>query len=162
MDIDIRQIDYRNPSQAQDLVNLLDAYARDPMGGGEGLADPVKQNLAAALAELDHAFSLIAYRADQAVGLVNCFMGFSTFSCEPLVNIHDVVVSAPYRGQGVSTLLLAAVEAIARERGCCKLTLEVLEGNSVAQAAYRNFGFNGYQLNSETGRALFWQKPIKP
>ena len=44
--------------------------------------------------------------------------------------------------------------------GCCKLTLEVLEGNKTAQAAYVANGFVGYQLVSEMGQAMFWQKKI--
>ncbi|MEX5689713.1 GNAT family N-acetyltransferase, partial [Pseudomonas silesiensis] len=52
------------------------------------------------------------------------------------------------------------VEEIARQRGCCKLTLEVLEGNEVAQGAYRKLGFDNYQLSPETGRAMFWQKAL--
>ena len=36
--------------------------------------------------------------------------------------------------------------------GCCKLTLEVLEGNKLAQAAYIANGFAGYQLDPEMGQ----------
>jgi hypothetical protein len=43
---------------------------------------------------------------------------------------------------------------------CCKLTLEVLEGNKLAQAAYIANGFVGYQLVSEMGQAMFWQKKL--
>jgi ribosomal protein S18 acetylase RimI-like enzyme len=92
------------------------------------------------------------------VGLINCFEGFSTFKCKPLVNIHDVVVIDGYRGQGVSQRMMDKVEEIARQRGCCKLTLEVLEGNKPAQRAYLRYGFSGYQLDPETGHALFWEK----
>jgi ribosomal protein S18 acetylase RimI-like enzyme len=59
-------------------------------------------------------------------------------------------------------LLLAEVETIARERGCGKLTLEVLEGNEPAKRAYRNFGFDAYQLDPALGQALFWQKTVPP
>ena len=76
------------------------------------------------------------------------------------MNVHDLVVAPEYRGRGISKKLLAKAEEIARELGCCKLTLEVLEGNKVAQAAYRAYGFDGYELNPETGKALFWQKSI--
>ena len=38
--------DYRDPRDAGDVVALLDAYARDPMGGGEPLAEAVKARLA--------------------------------------------------------------------------------------------------------------------
>ena len=50
------------------------------------------------------------------------------------------------------------VEDIARERGCCKITLEVLEGNPVAQGSYRKFGFSDGQLDPAHGRMLFWNK----
>uniref|UniRef100_UPI0035583619 GNAT family N-acetyltransferase n=2 Tax=Pseudomonadota TaxID=1224 RepID=UPI0035583619 len=59
-----------------------------------------------------------------------------------------------------SQKMLAKVEEIARQRGCCKLTLEVLEGNEVAKAAYQKQGFDGYQLDPQMGRAMFWQKVL--
>ena len=31
--VDVRVVDYANPRDAQALVTLLDAYARDPAGG---------------------------------------------------------------------------------------------------------------------------------
>jgi len=56
--------------------------------------------------------------------------------------------------------LLAEAEQIAIGLGCCKLTLEVLEGNAVAQAAYKASGFAGYQLDPKMGKAMFWQKKL--
>jgi hypothetical protein len=32
-----------------------------------------------------------APEAEVAVGLVNCFEGFSTFACKPLVNVHELL-----------------------------------------------------------------------
>ena len=103
---------------------------------------------------------MLAFIAGEPVGLVNCFEGFSTFACRPLVNVHDVVVIAAVRGQGISQKMLAKVEEIARQRGCCKITLEVLEGNEAAKGAYRKLGFSDYQLDPQMGRALFWQKAL--
>lgn len=54
------------------------------------------------------------------------------------------------------------VEDIARERGCCKITLEVLKGNKTAQAVYQKLGYAGYELDPIHGESLFWQKPINP
>lgn len=96
----------------------------------------------------------------QPAGLVVCLEGFSTFACKPLLNIHDAIVALPYRGRGLSKLLLQKAEEIAFDLGCCKLTLEVLEGNHVAQSAYKAFGFSGYELNPEMGKALFWEKKL--
>lgn len=44
---------------------------------------------------------------------------------------------------------------------CCKLTLEVLEGNKLAQQVYRRFGFQGYELDPKMGRALFYEKKLR-
>ena len=160
MKIEVLQADYQDARHARDLGQLLEAYATDPMGGAAPLAPGVRDRLAAELAKRPQAFSLLCYVDHQPAGLVNCFEGFSTFKCQPLVNIHDVVVAPEFRGLGLSRLLLERVEAIAQARGCCKLTLEVLQGNRVAQAAYAKFGFAAYALDPAMGSALFWQKNL--
>lgn len=160
MKFECRQASYQNPQDAQAVVMLLNAYACDPMGGGQPLPDHVRENLVAALAERSDAFSVLCYDGENAVGLVNCFEGFSTFKCKPLVNIHDVVVHKDYRGQGISHGMLREVERIARARGCCKLTLEVLQGNDIAKASYLRFGFAGFELDPSVGQAMFWEKAL--
>ncbi|HKS11613.1 MAG TPA: GNAT family N-acetyltransferase [Pseudomonas sp.] len=152
--------DYNDPLHAQAIASLLDHYSRDAMGGGEPLPAAVLQSLASELAKRPHAFSVLAFDGDAPVGLVNCFEGFSTFVARPLVNVHDVVVLDSHRGLGISQRMLAEVESIARERGCCKLTLEVLEGNVSAQKAYRKLGYGSYALDPEMGKAMFWQKVL--
>ncbi len=159
--ITVHRADYTNPVHAAALVHLLDAYAADPMGGGEGLSDFAKANLVPCLAARPQAYSVLAYLGDLPVGLVNCIEGFSTFACRPLVNVHDVAVLSAYRGRGIADKMLALCEAIARERGACKMTLEVLQGNAGAIRAYQRFGFAGYQLGSAMGQAGFMQKWLK-
>lgn len=158
MAVKIESVDYLNPKHASELMDLMNQYAIDPMGGGEPLNDFVTANLANALSKRDDVFSLIAYIDNKAVGLVNCIEGFSTFSCKPLINVHDLVVAKEYRGQGISQQLLSKVDEIARDKGCCKVTLEVLSGNEVAKAAYEKHGFSNYALDPEKGSAVFWQK----
>lgn len=158
--IQIVQADYKNPQHAQDLVYLLNTYATDPMGGGTALADQVQNTLVAELAKRDFALSLLAHVNGAPAGLLNAFEGFSTFAAKPLINIHDVIVVKEYRGLQLSQRLLAALEVIARERGCCKITLEVLTGNEAAQRAYQKFGFSGYALDPKVGHAVFWQKKL--
>lgn len=158
--LSIVRADYRNPIHAAALIAALDSYAHDPMGGGEGLTESAKANLVDALAQRPHAFSVLAFDGEEAVGLVNCFEGFSTFAVKPLVNVHDVAVVPSHRGRGIAQMMMAEVERIAVERGCCKLTLEVLGANVGAQALYRKIGFGGYALGSATGVAQFWQKKL--
>ena len=149
-----------NPIHANAIVQLMNEYACHPMGGGQPLSDIVQINLPIELSKRPNAHIVLAFMNDEPAGLAICFEGFSTFACKPLLNIHDVMVSANYQGQGLSKQLLQQAEIIARRLGCCKLTLEVLEGNSIAQAAYRSIGFSSYQLNPEMGNALFWQKKL--
>lgn len=152
--------DYADPHDAADVVALLDAYARDPMGGGAALDERVKARLAGDLAANPHAFSMIARSDDAAVGLANCFMGYSTFAAAPLVNIHDFAVVPGHRGAGIGKALLAAVEAEALKRGAIKITLEVLSSNHPAKALYAANGYGDYQLDPAAGQALFWQKRL--
>lgn len=159
--ITVCRADYANPTHARALVHLLDAYASDPMGGGEGLNDFAKANLVLCLAARPQAYSVLAYAGKVPVGLVNCIEGFSTFACRPLVNVHDVAVLSAYRGRGIADQMLALCEVIAREREACKMTLEVLQGNVGAIRAYERFGFAGYQLGSTMGQAGFMQKWLK-
>jgi ribosomal protein S18 acetylase RimI-like enzyme len=158
--IEVIKADLNLPIHAEAVVQLLDTYACDPIGGGQGLSNYVRENLPTELAKRPTVHAILAFVDHEPAGLVVCLEGFSTFACKPLLNIHDVIVATPYRGRGLSKLLLQKAEAIAIELGCCKLTLEVLEGNHVAQAAYKAVGFNGYQLDPTMGNALFWEKKL--
>ena len=68
------------------------------------------------------------------------------------------MVTKKHRGKGLANLMFARAEAIARQLDCCKMTLEVLEGNRAAQAVYKSLGFAGYELDPKTGKTMFWQK----
>lgn len=152
--------EYANPQHAQAIVALLDAYACDPMGGAEPLSPYARAHLVESLAQRPHAFTVLAWVQGAPAGLANCFEGFSTFACKPLVNIHDFAVLPAYRGQGVAQGLMAFVEGEARRRGAAKLTLEVLQGNQPAQALYARCGFANYQLDPAMGYAQFLQKHL--
>ncbi|MDP5210185.1 GNAT family N-acetyltransferase [Microbulbifer sp. 2205BS26-8] len=149
---------YTDSRHAADMLALMDEYSRHPFGGGVPLPDRCRAELPAKLAAFPGAFSVLAYSGDQAVGLVNCFTGFSTFACQPLVNIHDVIVSERLRGKGLCAEMLDLVAREAKRRGCCKMTMEVLEKNHTAQHAYRKAGFKPYTLDEEFGQAEFWQR----
>ncbi len=156
--LQVLRADYADAVHASALVTLLDAYARDPAGGGKALSDYARTQLVAELAARPQAFSVLAFDGSMPVGLVNCIEGFSTFQCRPLVNVHDVVVLASHRGQRVAEQMLALAEEVARERGACKLTLEVLQGNQSACRLYERLGFAAYQLDPAMGQAQFLQK----
>lgn len=152
--------DLGDPGHAAALVELLDEYARSPTGGGTPLSAFARENLAAQLGARSNIHVLLAFDGERAIGLANCIEGFSTFACRPLLNIHDLAVTRERRGRGIGRLLLQEAERLARRLGCCKLTLEVLGGNSNAQALYRSCGYAPYQLDPAAGSALLWQRPL--
>lgn len=156
--IQTQRVNLSNADDRQALVLLLDHYAQDPMGGSTPLSDDVKANLCDGLAKLPHAVSFLAWNGTLAVGLINCFEGYSTFKAKPLLNVHDIIVHSSFRRQGVGQALLTAAQEEAQRRNCCKLTLEVLTGNTGAVASYEHFGFAGYQLDPAAGHAVLMQK----
>lgn len=155
---EIVSTDLALPRHAATFIDLLDHYARDPMGGGTGLSDYAKSHLITALQLQPTFHGALAFIGEEAVGLINCFTGFSTFAAQPLLNIHDIAVRGPWRGQGIGQALLRWAEGRACELGCCKLTLEVLSNNERALAAYERAGFAPYVLDPAAGAALFLQK----
>jgi ribosomal protein S18 acetylase RimI-like enzyme len=139
--IEIRAADLGDPAQAAALVEILDAYAREPNGQSAPIPAEARASLAAGLQANPTAFVLLAFDGARAVGAAVCFVGFSTFAGKPLVNLHDLAVLPSHRGRGIGSLLLAEVERCARERGACKVTLEVHDTNHGAKRLYESIGF---------------------
>ncbi|WP_174873014.1 GNAT family N-acetyltransferase [Vogesella oryzae] len=123
------------------LVRLTDGYARDPMGGGDGLSAAAREQLADALGRHPGLFAVIAELDGEPVGHALCVLGFSSFYAAPVCNLHDLSVLASGRGKGLGRRLMQAVAAAASERGCAKVTLEVREDNHVGLALYHSEGF---------------------
>ena len=158
MSLHVAAVDLYDPVQATIWLGLLDHYARDPMGGGDGLSDYAKLNLVHTIREVPGFHGALAWLDGEAVGLIDCFAGFSTFAAKPLLNVHDIVVHASQRGRGVGQALLTWAEQRAGELGCCKLTLEVLSNNTRAMRSYEQAGFVPYALDPAAGHALLMQK----
>jgi ribosomal protein S18 acetylase RimI-like enzyme len=155
----IRTADLSNNADGAAVVAILDSYASDPIGGGQGLAEDVKTRLIPALHAHPTSMALLAFEGTQAVGVTVGFFGLSTFRARPLLNIHDLAVLPAYRGRGIGTQLLHAAEAIARSRDCCVLTLEVLQENQRALQLYERYGFgNPAYANHKLTRYL--TKPL--
>ncbi|VGO15984.1 Aminoglycoside N(6')-acetyltransferase type 1 [Pontiella desulfatans] len=152
--------DLSDPSHARAVLHLLNEYATDCMGGGEELSGHTRKHLIAELGKRVGCRVVLAFIDGLPAGLAICFENFSTFLCAPILNIHDFTVAPEFRGRGLSKQLLAKVEEIAKKTACCKITLEVLEGNTIARAVYSKFGFEGYELDPEMGKALFYEKKL--
>ena len=162
MSVTVSAVDLNDENHAAELLRLLDGYARDPMGGGSSLSDFTRANLISRLRLLTNFHAGLAWdeTSHRAVGLINCIVGFSTFAAAPLLNVHDVVVESGSRGKGVGAALMVYAERLAHELRCCKLTLEVLSENHIAQRAYARAGYRPYALDPNAGHALLMVKAL--
>lgn len=160
--VDVRRADLNDPRDAHAMLALLDGYASDVTGGSKALSEDVKARLPGDLAGRPGALVLLAFEADEPVGLAIAFEGYSTFAAAPLLNLHDFAVAPAFRGRRISALMLERLEAEAIERGCCKITLEVLEHNRRARSVYAAAGYESYELLPEQGKALFLHKRLTP
>jgi ribosomal protein S18 acetylase RimI-like enzyme len=158
--VEIVEADLSREDHRKAVIDLIDAYAMDPMGNGSPLPGDVKNALIPGLKKHPTTLILLAYVNGEAMGIAVCFIGFSTFAARPLVNIHDLAVLPGYRGSGVGRLLLAGVERKAREMGCCKVTLEVLENNRRALKVYDAAGFSQATYTEAAGGALCYAKKL--
>ena len=160
--VQVAELDFTRPEQARQLVEILDSYARESVGGGRPLDPSVRERLVPELAAQPNALVLLASTEVGAIGAAVCFFGFSTFAARPLLNIHDLAVLPAFRGRGVGRALLRAAETRARERGCCKLTLEVREDNEPARSLYASAGFSDYAPAAAPTPTLFLEKRLSP
>ena len=148
--------DLANSAHQSAIVALLDMYCRDEFGDEKPLSSEARTNLIPGLVKHGGARVFLAYEENEPAGVAICFIGFSSFKGQPLINIHDLAVAPQFRGQGIGRALLAAVEDEARRLGCCKVTMEVRADNTLAQELYRRVGFRP----SEPVETLFWTKPL--
>ena len=160
MSVHIRLADLNDSADQAATLEMIDAYARDPMGNGAPLPPDVRDRLIAGLRTHPTTLVFLAFVATSPVGVAVCFLGFSTFAAKPLINIHDLSVLPRHRGTGIGRALLQAVEAEARSRGCCKLTLEVLDENHRARRAYAAAGFGAPVYKGDEQKTLFLSKPL--
>src|SRR5467141_2908628 len=159
--IRVVEADLKLPEHQKAVLAMVDAYSRDSMGEAKPLDPDVRARLIPGLQKHPTTLVFLAFDRDEAVGAAVCFIGFSTFAAKPLINIHDFVVLPTSRGKGIGRRLLEAVEAKARELGCCKLTLEVMDKNHQAVRMYQAAGFERYALQEEAGAAIFMSKPLQ-
>ena len=158
--IEVIRADLNVPAHEKAIPELINAYARSPMGIGRDLPAEVLDAIVPGLRRHPACTVFLAYRGGEAVGVAVCFTGFSTFAAKPLINIHDISVLPQYRGQGIGRAILKEVEKEALETGCCKLSLEVRTDNHNAKHLYESFGFEGPQDHFDDAVFQFWTKPL--
>ena len=148
--------DLTNGAHQAAIVELLDMYCRNEFGDGQPLSAETRARLIPGFIEHGRARVFLAYEGDEPAGLALCFVGFSSFKAQPLINVHDLAVAPKFRGRGIGKALLDAVADHARQAGCCKVTLEVRADNVKALELYRRAGFE----STQPAETLFLTRPI--
>jgi ribosomal protein S18 acetylase RimI-like enzyme len=139
--IDFMFCNYENPLHQKALIELINHYRVDPMGGCDPITVEQACDLIKGLSEHTSSFVMFVKSDDVIAGLATCFINFSTFKVTPYINIHDLIVQKEYRNTGLGGALLQKIIAIARERNYCKVNLEVRTDNAKAQKLYHSLGF---------------------
>ncbi|MDR1553636.1 MAG: GNAT family N-acetyltransferase [Prevotellaceae bacterium] len=151
--IEITVCNYSDPAHREAIASLINAYIDDEMGGGVLLSQEEQQRMIDGLSAHPKSIVLLACDADVFVGMLTAFENFSTFTAQPMINIHDVFVLNDWRGKGVGRKLMNAIIAEAGKRKCSRITLEVRKDNVKAQNLYQSLGFD------EAGHGMFyWRK----
>ena len=147
---------FSNLEHCQRLVELINHYKLDPMGGeSQSLSETQAIDLVNGLASHSSCFVLFVLYDGRIVGLATCFMNFSTFCAKPYINIHDIIIEREYRGKGLGRTLLEKIISLAQEQNYCKVNLEVRDDNISAKQLYASLGFQ-----DTTPRMLFWTKML--
>jgi ribosomal protein S18 acetylase RimI-like enzyme len=152
-EIEIIPCDFSNNIHCNALVNLMNEYITDKMGGGMPHTPEQQKMLINGLKNHPSKLIYFAISGDQFIGLVNCFINFATFTVKPFINIHDIIVTNTWRNRGVGRKLLEKILDKAAESDCSKVTLEVREDNLNARHLYSNMGF----FDAEP-RQFYWTK----
>jgi len=107
----------------------------------------------------------VVYRPDQLPGLLVTdageTVGLLTYTIEADA-CEIVTIDALVEGSGVGTMLLAAVEEVARVAGCTRLWLITTNDNVRAQGFYRANGFDVVAVHEGAVAASREHKPSIP
>lgn len=85
--------------------------------------------------------ALLAEKDGKPVGMLTYLTLYSSWRGRPALLIHDLFVRQTARGQGAGKVLVTRLADIARERGCCRIDVNVLDWNEKARTFYAGLGF---------------------
>ena len=87
--------------------------------------------------------ALAAFDAEgKMLGMAMIVMHESTWSVAPRCYLNDLYTVPEARGQGIGRLLIEAVYAMAKARGCAKVHWLTHESNLTAQSLYNQLAVN--------------------
>ncbi|MEE9281273.1 MAG: GNAT family N-acetyltransferase [Myxococcota bacterium] len=119
------------------LVRALAVYEKEPVENVKLREDEVVRDGFGATPRFE---VLIAELDQEPVGFALFFPNYSTWEGSPGLYVEDVFVEERARGLGLGRRLMAEIAGIARQRGCPRVELSVLDWNP-AREFYQRIGF---------------------
>ncbi|BAE50375.1 GNAT family N-acetyltransferase [Paramagnetospirillum magneticum] len=87
-------------------------------------------------------FEALLAEVDGAVrGMAVLYQAYSSWRGAPTLVVHDLFVDEAARGTGAGKTLLSAAAALAMERGCCRMDVNVVAWNAEGRKFYERQGF---------------------
>jgi len=150
----------RIESASEADIPLLLTFIRD-LASYEELLDYVsvtEERLRLALfGNNSRAHAVIAYFDDLPVAFAIYFFTLSTFEGRPGLYIEDIFVRPTFRRFGIGRKLFGFLSQKAREEGCCRIELSVLNWNEQAIQFYKILGgepVNGWTVFRFSDKAI--------
>ena len=153
--ISFKFCNFKNVEHQKTLNFLLNSYMSDPMGDYPPHDENQQRQLVEDLGSYPTAFVLFLLYDGKYAGMTTCFVNYSTFKMKPYLYVHDVFVLKEYRGKKLGKALMEQLVSISRERGYCKISLEVRDDNPPAQKLYKNIGFKECEPKMH-----YWEKRL--
>ena len=149
------QVNLADKRHCDAVIDLLNHYMLDEMGIGEAMPQGLDTTILEGLKKHQAYLGFLVEVDNRFAALANCNLNFSTWKAKPLINIHDLIVSPDFRKMGVGLFLLKGIENYAKEKGYCRINLEVRQDNYKAQNLYKKAGFKECDPNN-----YFWENRI--
>lgn len=126
------------------VAGLVPRFVEHGVAGGhtrDEVIDGTRRVLADAIraARPGELFLIAETASGERAGFVYAVTERDFFTGEAYVHVSEIAVARS--GEGVGTALMAAVESWARERGCRRVTLNVVDENRAGQRLYERLGF---------------------
>jgi GNAT superfamily N-acetyltransferase len=137
------------------FIKSLAAFEREP----DAVKTTPQDLLRDGFGEQSKFETLIAEMDSAPVGFALFFPTYSTWEGTAGIHLEDIFVEESVRGQGVGEKLMQKLAAIAVERGCARLELQVLDWNP-ARGFYHSLGMEhmqewlAYRVSGEALRKL--------
>jgi GNAT superfamily N-acetyltransferase len=130
------------PVQDEDIPSVL-AFI-NKLAHYERLSDEVVVNEQmlrnALLGPQPSAEAVLAFWEEEAVGFAVFFHTFSTFTGHRGIYLEDLFVDVAHRGKGIGKALLVYLATLAKQRGCARLSWNVLDWNEPSIQFYKQLG----------------------